>query len=360
MTVFDNFAMQRKSERLFRIYQRLKTVPQTIDELYRWSQHVDLGIGKRSLYRYLEELEVAMNEPGFELIVTNHDAKERRWQVVSTKRNTDRKAAIRSFYLLKNLSGKHLHSVSSGYLETLEREINQSNEPEHRDGLLHDHLIVTGWAEAEYAQEDTAILLQLLQAIENKEYVTLELLPQLSAEQPINGHHDWSVHYLVNHRGSLYAAALRKSNNRFHFLDIESIRSVNGTRRKFRNHPRRKEVQKELSRRFGITNGNGPVYQVSIRFYASLPGRKDGMNNPFIEKRSWHPTQKFKYDDDGYVILQFKSQLNRELLGWLFMWLDHIKVLGPPQLVDLIQRKLNDMQAVLNGREPLKSVPERF
>ncbi|MFM8433359.1 MAG: helix-turn-helix transcriptional regulator [Bacteroidota bacterium] len=354
--------MQRKSERLFRIYQRLKTVPQTIDELHRWSQNVDLGIGKRTLYRYLEELEISMNEPGFELIVTNHDAKEKRWQVVSTKRNSDRKRkdAIRSYYLLKNLSGKHLHSVSSGYLESLEQEFNQTNEPEHRDGLLQDHLIVTGWAEAEYAPEDTAILLRLLQAIESKEYVLLELLPQLSAEQPIDGYHEWAVHYLVNHRGSLYIAAVRKPGCRFHFLDIESIRTVKSTAKRFRNHPHRSEVQKELSRRFGITAGDGPVYSVSICFYASMPGRKDGMNNPFIEKRSWHPTQKFKYDNDGHVILQFKSQLNRELVGWLFMWLDHIKVLGPPPLVSLIQKKLNDMQAVMNGRSPLKSLPARF
>ena len=65
--------MQRKSERLFRIYQRLKTVPQTIDELFRWSNHVDLGIGRRTLYRYLEELESSIHEPGYEVIITNHE-----------------------------------------------------------------------------------------------------------------------------------------------------------------------------------------------------------------------------------------------------------------------------------------------
>jgi hypothetical protein len=34
------------------------------------------------------------------------------------------------------------------------------------------------------------------------------------------------------------------------------------------------------------------------------------------------------------------------------MWMDQIKVLGPPQLVTLIGKKLNDMQAVMDGREP--------
>ncbi|MFM7218538.1 MAG: helix-turn-helix transcriptional regulator [Bacteroidota bacterium] len=354
--------MQRKSERLFRIYQRLKTVPQTIDELYRWAKQADLEIGRRTLYRYLEELEVSMNEPGFELVVTNNDSKERRWHVVKTKRTTDkrRKEAIRSFYLLKNLSGNHIHSLGSGYLDALEQEFNQSSEPEHHDGFLNKHLLVTGWSEAEYTPQDTQLLLRLIHAIEQREYMWLELIPHLSAEQPVSGRHEWSIHYLVNHRGSLYVAATRKGQTRFHFLDIESIASVSTSRNRFRRHPSDKEVKKELSKRFGITAGEGPVHAISIQFHASSPDGADGMRNPFIEKRSWHPTQRFHYDDDGHVILRFKSQINRELVGWLFMWLDHIRVLDPPELVDVMARKLNDMRQVIDGREPLLSLPKRF
>jgi predicted DNA-binding transcriptional regulator YafY len=354
--------MQRKSERLFRIYQRLKTVPQTIDELFRWSRQADLGIGRRTLYRYLEELESAIHEPGYELIVTNHDTKEKRWHVVHSKRNKDsqRKAAIRSFYFLKNLSSKHIHSLSSGYLEALEQELNQDNEPDHRNAILHNHLIVTGWAEANYTDEDTELLVQLILSIETREMVVLELLPELSAEQPVRGKCQWSIHYIINHRGSLYVAALRKGQRQFRFLDIESIIKVVPLGMHFRKHPTRAAVEKELSRRFGITAGDGPIYKISVLFHASKPGCKTGMNNPFIEKRSWHPTQRFIYKEDGYIILQFQSQLNRELLGWLFMWMDHIKVLGPPQLIRMIDKKLDDIRAVVKGRNPLKSVPKSF
>ena len=354
--------MQRKSERLFRIYQRLKTVPQTIDELFRWSNHVDLGIGRRTLYRYLEELESSIHEPGYEVIITNHETKEKRWQVVKNKRAKDhqRVQAIHSYYLLKNLSGKHIHSLSAGYLDELEQEFNQNNEPDHHNNILHNHLIVTGWAEANYSRADTEILLMLLHAIEKREYVSLEFLPQLSAEQPVAGNHEWSVHYIINHRGSLYVAAIQHGQSVFRFLEIESIVKAVPAKRRFRKHPSRSVVEKELSRRFGITAGEGPVYKIVVLFHASDTDNGRGMSNPFIEKRTWHSTQQFKYRKDGFIELHFKSQLNRELLGWLLMWMDHIKVQSPPQLISLLDKKLDDIKSVIKGRAPIKSQPEYF
>ena len=346
--------MQRKSERIFRIYQRLKSTPQTIDELYLWSKKVDLGIGRRTLYRYLEELENTLHEPGFELVTTNQNSKEKRWHVVSAKRIKDdqRSEAMRRYYLMKHLSGNHLQTLTSGFLEEIERELNQHAEPDHYAGLLRNHLIVTGWAEACYSEKDTDVLLKLMRAMETKELVTLELLPVLSAEQPVKGIFDWAIHYIISHRGTLYVAAIRKGQKRFHFLEVESISKISFPNIRFRKHPPREEVESELSRRFGITYGEGPVYKVSILFHAAQHGSHGELLHPFLEKRSWHPTQRFIHDANGQLILQFQTQLNRELLGWIFMWMDQIKVLGPPQLVSLVGRKINDMQAVLNGREP--------
>jgi hypothetical protein len=346
--------MQRKSERLFRIYQRLKSSPQTIDELYLWSKKADLGIGRRTLYRYLEELEDTIHDPGFELVSSNHNSKEKRWQVVSTQRmhHEQHREAMRRFYLLTQLAGKHLQSLTTGYLEILEGELNRHVSVDHKIRSLREQLIITGWSEANYSEKDIETLLKLMRAIENKELVTLELFPILSAEQPVKGIFDWAIHYIISHRGTIYVAAIRKGQKRFHFIEVESINQISFANIRFRKHPERKEVEEELSRRFGITNGDGPTYKISILFSGALPISKGDVKHPFLEKRSWHANQRFIHDENGNLILQFQSQLNRELLGWIFMWMDQLKVLGPPQLVTLIGKKLNDMQAVINGREP--------
>lgn len=349
--------MQRKSERIFRIYQRLKSLPQTIDELYVWSKKVDLGIGRRTLYRYLDELENTLHEPGFELVTTNHNSKEKRWQVVRAKRTNDeeRSEALRRYYLLKYLSGKHLDSLTDGYLETIERELNQHSDLDHRNGMLRNHLITTGWAEASYSEKDIEVLMTLLRAIENKELVTLELLPSLSAEKPLKGVFDWSVHFIISHRGTFYAAAMRKGHKRFYFLDIESVSKISYPNMRFRKHPAREEVEQELARRFGITHSDGPVYNISILFPTVSSQVNQELLNPFLEKRSWHPTQRFVHGENGQLILQFRSPLNRELLGWVLMYMDQIKVLGPPQLITMVERKMAEIHAVLNGKEPGES-----
>jgi hypothetical protein len=337
--------MQRKSERLFRIYQRLKSIPQTIEELYRWSKQADLGISRRTLYRYVEELENAIHEPDFELVVTNQESKEKKWHIVHSKRSVDRRRrdAIRSYYLMKYLSGNHIHSLSAGFLDVLEQDFHKNADPDHHNGILPHHLIATGWSEANYSDNDAAHLLVLIKSIEEKQFVKLELTQQLAAEAPVNGIHEWAIHFIISHRGSLYVAAIRKGQQRIHFMELDSMISVIPAGVKYRKHIPKSEVDKELSKRFGITASEGPVYKISILFKSGNDSSKEGFRISFIQNRTWHTSQKFIPHAGGGVILQFKSQLNSELLGWLLMWMDAIEVLGPPQLLKLLDKKISDI-----------------
>ena len=66
-------------------------------------------------------------------------------------------------------------------------------------------------------------------------------------------------------------------------------------------------------------------------------------------------------DESGkYIVLEFDSQLNRELVGWVMMWMDHVKILDPPELKHLVSEKLDSMRRILEGADPMYSTPASF
>ena len=55
--------------------------------------------------------------------------------------------------------------------------------------------------------------------------------------------------------------------------------------------------------------------------------------------RNWHPKQSFEVINNGNIIMSFESDLNIELVGWVMMWMENVKVLNPPALKHIIKTK---------------------
>ena len=357
--------MQKKSERLFRIFTRLKTTPQSVEELHSWCKSHNIPAGLRTIYRYIDELTAAVKENGYEVISIGNRGRDSKWSVVPSRNHpTTAKLgeAIKGFQIMSQLSGLHVKSIGLDHLKKLSDDVVHSLESEDSGSInLINHLVVTGWGQTRYDERDRRNLEVVLKAMSGKRKVQIEFLPQLQSENPMPDKKLWNLHVLVSHRGSIFIASTKGISSKLYFIDLESIISVKLKNEKFRNQLPKLAIESCLQDRFGITPGKGSNYKIRLAFHPSDIKAVTGFKNPFVQKRIWHPNQRFSVDDSGkYLILEFNSQLTRELLGWIMMWMDHVKILEPPELKILLSHKIKAMKKVLDGGDPVFSTPGRF
>lgn len=74
---------------------------------------------------------------------------------------------------------------------------------------------------------------------------------------------------------------------------------------------------------FGIFIGPDLVRYV-LRFDAQVA--------PYIEERTWHPTQTLSREEDGSVTLTFECAESYEVPAWVASWREHVEVLEPESL----------------------------
>jgi predicted DNA-binding transcriptional regulator YafY len=100
-----------------------------------------------------------------------------------------------------------------------------------------------------------------------------------------------------------------------------------------------------LAIRFGVTkNIDANVYDIKIEIANVLIS--------FIKNNHWHPSQKITKEKNHYY-LHFTCGINRELIGWLCLWMYNIKIIQPPILQDYYKKTLRKMQSNTENQSPL-------
>ena len=57
----------------------------------------------------------------------------------------------------------------------------------------------------------------------------------------------------------------------------------------------------------------------------------------FLSRRYWHASQKFYKTASDEYFMELKCIVNIELIGWLFSWIEHVKVVSPVALKKAMQ-----------------------
>jgi predicted DNA-binding transcriptional regulator YafY len=86
------------------------------------------------------------------------------------------------------------------------------------------------------------------------------------------------------------------------------------------------------------------VYSITLEFSSST--------GQFIKQYFWHSSQTFK-EQNGKIIMQLQCGINRELIGWLFMWMYNVKVIEPLILKEYYTKSLKKNTEVNNEVQPL-------
>jgi hypothetical protein len=338
--------MSDRTSRLFRIYNRLKRSPVTIDILKKWAKSVEIEISDRQLYRDLEELSSFTCFEGEQIIIYEDEKNRKSWKIEYDKKGAAlSQFDINSYYLFQNflptpIKKSRQHSFDK-FEALLYREF--SNSP-YEKTVEANHLtfIQSSFYEYPYDLENHEKLENFIWLINQQRKVVINdvvadntCLPK-SFATPIT----LMPICLLYHRGVIHVCMFDEHVTLF-ILGIEQIENYKLTNDQFDRSAYQDQLDEKLGWRFGVTeNIDSSLYDISLHFPKET--------GHFVKNHFWHPTQSFHHNSDGSLTLNMHCGINRELIGWILMWIKDIKVLEPVILVNLVKHAVVDINNLYN------------
>jgi|GEM_PF-6252087 len=145
---------------------------------------------------------------------------------------------------------------------------------------------------------------------------------------------------IIYHRGCFYLVAYTNTSiQKLRTFQVDQL-ELKPTRAMFSRTDFISFADEELRTRFGISeNIDDEVYDIKLRFSSGT--------GSFISEQFWTDNMVCRQDDEGWLV-EFRSGINRELVGWIFQWMSNVRVIGPPRLKKLYDEQLRQMLTITN------------
>jgi len=135
-------------------------------------------------------------------------------------------------------------------------------------------------------------------------------------------------------------------NDELILLAIEQIVELKILNSKFSRTNIEPFLEKRLKENFGVThNIDDELYDIVIEF-----AKETG---DFVSRHTWHPTQNFKVLKSGNYLMTMHCGINRELIGWIMMWMSNARVKGPKTLQNMVADKMRHALSYYEEDKPL-------
>lgn len=205
---------------------------------------------------------------------------------------------------------------------------------ENQNFVQKDIIIKTNFHELHYDKVFISNILKVYKSIYEEKYIEVKEVnfdatnenPDLKSNKlvlvPIK---------IIFHRGDFYLFSKHK--NAYKIFEIGQLNEVTILAKGFnlKNHAGQLEI--ELKNRFGVTNNmDDKIYPIKLQFSESTGN--------YIQKLFWHPTQKITKHKKNFI-LEMECGISRELVGWIFQWMNNVKILEPKILADIYKETLH-------------------
>ena len=291
--------MSSKSKILFSLYQRLKLSPCSIPQLRLWKQANSFDISDRTLYRYLNELDIVIAEKFGETLEIIHTQSQRKQWKVSP-----------------------LIGTAMGFQQTVFTEQQPEVSP-----------IQYSFGQAIVTRETSGIRELIVSAIEANAQLILELGVTVAYEEVFPGDVVLPLK-LIRHQCMDHLCFYHERNRMIQTAPISSLGGARFEGGKFSPELYQYKLVEFFNDRFGIApNLDDSIYPVEIIFKETAA--KSVMNY------KWHPSQRFEVLDNGDVQLNMRCGVNEELIQWVIKFTDEVTVVKPQLLIDKIITKCN-------------------
>lgn len=343
--------MSEKSERLLKIYSRLKSGPITIEILKHWAKSNNIEISERTFYRDLRDLESSLRANGQQIVVTSGEKNKKVWKLEYLNSEEPLNSFdLNSYILCKNFLPRSVvksRETSIDKIQNLFYKSYSRSKFENYAGLADIQITASHFHEVSNIESYTKVLEDMLWSVQNHrevEIVKIEHDYTSIAENVVFPITFLPVQVLY-HRGVVHVSGFLKNQEKLLIIALEQIRDYKLTNSAFDAFGMIAALKQQLKRRFGITeNIDDEIYDIELEFSAAT--------GSFVINQHWHETQEFRRLHNGNYRMIMKCGLSRELAGWIFMWMNNVKVLKPDKLQQLVADKNREIAAMYDGDKP--------
>ena len=340
--------MKTPQEIALKIYFLLKEKPYSVDELFQKLKIEDILISKRSVYRYLEKLEHSLNSEVETIEIEIEEKNKKTFFINPNSKDLKISQSDWVSYINNN------YIFQSNYNSTQEeKEINkkivnfiQAKAPIKSQiisnlKLKNDYYEATGFGELIMNDKHKKVLFKLIYYLSNNcsigiikysdSVVQNSNIPQLNETLiPLK---------IWYHRGNYSLSFFSIKEEKIHTLELDMIDALNYHSKTAEKLNEKKLIPPAFGYHPPIVDG---VFEIILQFPAN-PGEH-------IKNRFWHKSQRFEKLEDGSILMFMTSEINIELIGWIGMWLDNVKILEPELLKNHFKERLNNMVLINNDK----------
>ena len=348
--------MPERIERLMRIYNRLRRSPMSIEILSKWTKVAGIEVSERQLYRDMNILTRLQFAKGENVIEYNGAKNIKTWKLEYDENSeTLTPYDINSFFLFKNFVPTCLSKERKDSFEKFETILYKYLSKSNYQSLIqanelylkkHEH------KDAIYGSEEQQLIEYAIESLQNKK----QLIVHSIAVNPYNEKFDGlkfpitiNPVELLFHEGRIYIASLESNSNKLLLFVIDKTLVFTKSKSTFSRKKIIDVYKKQLALRFGISTGiDNKTHNIKIEF---TKGYAESMMN-----FSWHHSKQWKELPNGNYMLHLHCRIGREMIGWLVLGLDKVKVHQPKILKDLVVQKLQQTLAVYKSNTPIDEV----
>lgn len=344
-TPCHNMSTMKQLERLKHIYSLLSHAPQTIDSLQSALKSLGAEVSNRQLYRDLEDVGKYFLRDQERLELKNQEFNKKLYVInrhtgAVTINNYD----IDTYFLNKLVIPLGISTCRKSSLDKF-RDIFanhlNSSRVEHNSNWDGSSMQNTHFNEIMFDDQFQEKFNQILWSVSNHRAVEIISCKGDSVSMYRSISFPFIFHPLkiLYHRGSFFVAGIIEASKRCLVLDLYQMTGFKLSNQSFPFKKENSILDRNLKARFGVgQNINDEVYDVIIEF-ASLTGE-------FVKSHVWHHSQTFELLPNGNVRLHLKCGINRELIGWTYMWMGHAKIIQPQILKDYHMEQMNSIREV--------------
>jgi len=326
--------MQRKTEKLFRIFKRISMGPHTIDELYRWTKTQEMHLSKRTLYRYLEEIECFLSDGRHEIEVKTNAYNQKEWQVVD--REQEQRTPI--------FAGKNHENVIRNLIPDTVFNLWIAYENHKPEAPIHDKLMIrSGFRESRTDRKREHILYELTTSLQKSKKLNLRFTNLFAEAQELPKELLCGPNSLIFHDGGFFLALRRPQNGQTIFVPVECIESAMVTVESFNNDLQPYELKHRISRSFGLGRGPMRAYEIELLLQSSKEHYSPYTDPDVIAQKKWHPQQQIICGTNGDCIIRMKTHITRDLVLWIAGFGDQMTIRSPHRLKVLYGKMLDGM-----------------
>lgn len=296
------------------------------------------NVSKRQVYFDIFNIDKHLLNKEEELVETLINKQKKVWRIVLQERSNPFPLSLDDTYKMLIVKDTLPVLVDGNNIKNILYQLtsNTGSEVSHYKSNSKEIIIDTNFFQKKFNDSYFKSIKEFYNAIINHKKITI-LRKVLDATCVVTRTTNFNINpiSLIYHSGSMYISGFTQT-KKVIILDVSQVVEYSISTKSFnKSIDFLPQLKQELFKRFGVSeNIDDKVYDIEIEL-STLTGE-------YLKLFNFHPTQKFRLTDNGYI-LSLKCGINRELVAWIFGWMDNARILKPEKLKKIYIKQLNSI-----------------